>query len=63
MATIINKPIVKVIETREVTYKKKSFLFFKWFVKVASKSMYKTVAIYTNDENIKEVFLNGKLLN
>lgn len=62
MSNIQNKPIIKVIETREVYYRKKSFLFFSWKEFISSISKDKSIHIFSNDETIKEVYFNGRLL-
>lgn len=62
MATTQNKPIIKVIETREVKYKKHNFFFFYWYQFLSATSLDKTIHIFSNDENIKQVYFNGNLL-
>lgn len=59
MAHIQQNPLIRVVETSAVDYKKKSFLFFSWKVKVSSTKLRKDIVIQTNDE-FDSVFINGK---
>lgn len=51
--------IIKVVESREVTYKKKGFLFFKWWKQESSYRIGTKLIIETNDI-INDIYLNGK---
>ena len=54
-----NQVMVRVIETNAVDYKKHSFLFFSWYVKVSSTKIRNDLFIATND-NFDSVFINNK---
>lgn len=58
MATKQTKPVIKVIETRVADYQQHSWLFFNWYVKVASNKMRNDIFIETNDA-FDSVFING----
>jgi len=52
---------IEVIESNLVKYKKQSFLFFSWYVKVSATKIRNDIVIETNDE-IENIYFNGKLL-
>ena len=62
MTTNNNQTFIEVIETQKVKYRKESFLFFSWFVRISAYKIKKDIFISTNDD-IDNIFFNDQFIN